>query len=101
MRKNILQPVIRKFRPGSLRKAGHWTSGRWYPNVEYRVPGSFAAWGLSWSYRRQFYTMKYARQLAAYQPLLYLGLHEIDPASEEAQTIIAYSVAVRMGGIKL
>lgn len=92
---------IGKLHDGAHRQAGSFDrASRWYPDAEYRIPGSFSVRGPSrawpYSYLKHFYSIKYARLLFTYNPRLYLQLQGIAEESEQGKAVIAAHIAKRM-----
>jgi len=92
---------IETLHDGTHRHAGSYDkAGRWYPDDEYRVPGSFQvrtpsrAW--PYSYLKHFYSRKYSRLLFLANPRLWMTIQGIDPESAEAAPYVAEIAERRM-----
>lgn len=77
------RPKVPTLPDGSHRRAGEFDkAGRWYPNDECCVPGSFRvrAPSRTWpfSYLKHYYTAAYSRQLLEQAPQLWLRLQGLD-----------------------
>ena len=86
---------------GTHRRAGTFDkAGRWYPDAEYQINGTFAVRSPSrtwpYSYLKHFYTAKYARALATQAPRQYMQAAGIDEQSEQGKMIIAAYAAQKM-----
>lgn len=85
----------------TARALGEWDkAGRWYPDKEFMIPGSFMVRSPSrrfpTSYFKHFMTSKYARLLARSNPRLYLETQGISQSSDEGKEIIAWAVENRL-----
>ena len=92
---------IKKIDYETAREYGEWdNAGRWYPDDEFRVPGSFEVRTPSraypTSYFKHFLTLKYARMLARNKPDLYLEIQGINKDNEEGKGIIAWAVKQKL-----
>ena len=94
---------IEAFPEGTHKKAGKFdNAGRWYPQDEFRVPGTFDCGSPSrrwpYSYLKHLYTKKYARRVLREKPTLYLELHGVDPDGEEGKRFLGQVLLAQLVG---
>ena len=82
---------------------GDWDkAGRWYPDEQFIIPGSFKVRSPSraWphSFIDHFKTVKYAKLLAKHKPELYMKLVGIKQKSKEWEEVMSWAVAKRLKG---
>lgn len=92
---------IEKLPDGSHRDYGEYdNASRWYPDDAIRVPGSFnvrppsRAW--PYNYLNHFYTLKFAKLLAAVDPKKYCEVMGISKRRKLYKEIIATAVTARL-----
>jgi hypothetical protein len=96
-----LKSKVEPFPSGSARRAGKWDNGgRFYPDKEFAVPGSFKcrepSRAFPSSYLKHFYTRKYAALLLEHKPDLYLELHGYKNLSDAPEDIQIWVTSKRI-----